>query len=41
MFFLGAGEDGPRLHQADYDFPERLIEIGSTVFMQIARVLVY
>jgi amidohydrolase len=41
MFFLGAGEDCPRLHQADYDFPERLIEIGSTVFMQIAQILVY
>ena len=41
MFFLGAGEDCPRLHQAAYDFPEELIEIGSNIFMQIAQALVY
>lgn len=41
MFFLGAGEDCPRLHQADYDFPEGLIEIGSNIFMQIAKLLLY
>ena len=41
MFGLGAGEDGPGLHQADYDFPEELIHIGSNVFMEIARSLVY
>lgn len=41
MFFLGAGEACLRLHQADYDFPEELIEIGSKVFMQIAQILVY
>ena len=41
MFFLGAGEDCPGLHQADYDFPEELIQIGSNVFMQIAQILVY
>jgi metal-dependent amidase/aminoacylase/carboxypeptidase family protein len=41
MFGLGAGENCPRLHQADYDFPEQLIEIGSSVFMEIARLLVY
>jgi metal-dependent amidase/aminoacylase/carboxypeptidase family protein len=41
MFFLGAGEDCPRLHQADYDFPESLIEIGSNIFMQIAKLLLY
>jgi len=41
MFFLGAGEDCPRLHQANYDFPEKLIEIGSKIFMQIAQILVY
>ena len=41
MFFLGAGDDCPRLHQADYDFPEELIEIGSSIFMQIAQTLVY
>lgn len=41
MFGLGAGEASPRLHQADYDFPEKLIEIGSNVFMQIAQIIVY
>lgn len=41
MFGLGAGEKSPKLHQADYDFPEKLIEIGSTLFMEIARLLVY
>jgi metal-dependent amidase/aminoacylase/carboxypeptidase family protein len=41
MFGLGAGENCPGLHQADYDFPEELIEIGSNVFMEIARSLVY
>jgi amidohydrolase len=41
MFFLGAGEDRPGLHQAGYDFPEELIKIGSNVFMEIARSLVY
>jgi amidohydrolase len=41
MFGLGAGETCPKLHQADYDFPEELIEIGSRVFMEIAKILVY
>lgn len=41
MFGLGAGENCPKLHQADYDFPEELIEIGSSMFMEIARLLVY
>ncbi len=41
MFGLGAGEKSTSLHQADYDFPEKLIEIGSNVFMEIARLLVY
>jgi metal-dependent amidase/aminoacylase/carboxypeptidase family protein len=41
MFGLGAGEKCPKLHQADYDFPEQLIQIGSHVFMEIAKILVY
>jgi hypothetical protein len=41
MFGLGAGENCPGLHHADYDFPEELIELGSNVFMEIARSLVY
>ena len=41
MFWLGAGETSPKLHQADYDFPEELIKIGSCVFMEIAKILLY
>jgi amidohydrolase len=40
MFGLGAGETCPGLHQADYDFPEELIEIGTRIFMEIAKILV-
>jgi amidohydrolase len=36
MIGLGAGENCPGLHQADYDFPEQLIQIGSNLFMEIA-----
>ena len=36
MFGLGAGENCPGLHQADYDFPEELIQIGSKIFLEIA-----
>ena len=31
MFFLGAGENHPGLHNPDYDFPDGLIEIGARV----------
>ena len=41
MFGLGAGETCPGLHQADYDFQEELIGIGSRIFMEIAKILVY
>jgi amidohydrolase len=37
MFFLGAGEDHPRLHNPDYDFPDELIAIGAGVFMRAIR----
>ncbi len=37
MFFLGAGEDHPQLHNPDYDFPDELIAIGSRVFMRAIR----
>ncbi|MDQ0563994.1 amidohydrolase [Rhizobium mesoamericanum] len=37
MFFLGAGEDHPRLHNPDYDFPDALIAIGARVFMRVIR----
>jgi metal-dependent amidase/aminoacylase/carboxypeptidase family protein len=39
MFFLGAGEQHPALHNPDYDFPDDLIPIGSKVFMRTARNL--
>ena len=39
MFFLGAGERYPSLHNPDYDFPDDLIPIGSRIFMRTARDL--
>lgn len=37
MFFLGAGETYPSLHNPDYDFPDDLIGIGARVFMRALR----
>jgi amidohydrolase len=39
MFFLGAGEHHPALHNPDYDFPDDLIGIGARVFMRTLRDL--
>ncbi len=39
MFFLGAGERHPALHNPDYDFPDDLIAIGARIFMRTARNL--
>jgi amidohydrolase len=39
MFFLGAGEDSPMLHNPDYDFPDRLIEPGVRIFNRVLRAL--
>lgn len=39
MFFLGAGEHHPALHNPDYDFPDDLIPIGARIFMRTARNL--
>ena len=39
MFFLGAGERHPGLHEPNYDFPDELIEIGARVFMRTIRNL--
>lgn len=39
MFFLGAGESHPSLHNPDYDFPDELIGIGARVFMRTLRDL--
>jgi|TARA_B110000495_G_scaffold30555_1_gene23368 amidohydrolase len=35
MFGLGAGLDTPALHNADYDFPDEIIETGITMFKSI------
>ena len=35
MFGLGAGEDTPALHNADYDFPDVLLETGISIFKSI------
>ncbi len=37
MFFLGAGERHPQLHNPDYDFPDALMEVGARVFMRVVR----
>ncbi len=37
MFFLGAGENMPNLHNPNYDFPDDLIPIGAKIFMRVAR----
>ncbi len=39
VFFLGAGEHTPALHNPDYDFPDDLIPLGSRIFMRTARNL--
>jgi amidohydrolase len=39
MFFLGAGERHPSLHNPDYDFPDDLIPIGTRVFARVAANL--
>jgi amidohydrolase len=35
MFGLGAGEDSPALHHADYDFPDDIIPTGLSMFTSI------
>nr|WP_247748020.1 amidohydrolase [Ruegeria sp. R13_0] len=37
MFWLGAGQDHPQLHNPDYDFPDELIPIGTGVFLAAIR----
>ncbi len=40
MFWLGAGQHHPQLHNPDYDFPDALIPIGTGIFLSaIRRVL--
>lgn len=37
MFFHGAGEGHPGLHNPDYDYPDALIGTGARIFMQTIR----
>ena len=37
MFTIGAGENSPQLHNADYDFPDELIPIASSIFIEVIR----
>ncbi len=39
MFWLGAGQEHPQLHNPDYDFPDALIPIGVEVFDRALRQL--
>jgi metal-dependent amidase/aminoacylase/carboxypeptidase family protein len=39
MFFLGAGEDHPSLHNPDYDYPDELIGVGARMFVRALREL--
>jgi amidohydrolase len=39
LFVLGSGEDHPRLHNPDFDFPDALIAPGAALFAHIAREL--
>lgn len=37
MFWLGAGDSHPQLHNPDYDFPDALIPVGAIVFETALR----
>jgi amidohydrolase len=39
MFGIGSGENCPALHTVDYDFPDELIDIGSSIFYQLCKIL--
>jgi amidohydrolase len=39
MFGIGSGENQPPLHNAAFDFPDELIEIGSSMFFKISQQL--
>ncbi len=38
MFWLGAGENHPQLHNPDYDFPDQLIPIGTGIFLEAINI---
>jgi amidohydrolase len=37
MVFLGAGEDHPRLHNPDYDFPDEILPTAARILLSAAR----
>jgi len=39
MFWLGAGEDMPQLHNPDYDFPDATLPIGIAVFKGAIEII--
>lgn len=39
MFWLGAGEDQPQLHNPDYDFPDAAIPVGAGLFRAVVSEL--
>jgi amidohydrolase len=41
MFGLGSGVNSPSLHNPDYDFPDEIIETGSTLFYQITKEILH
>ena len=41
MFGLGSGVNSPSLHNPDYDFPDEIIETGTTLFYQITKEILH
>lgn len=41
LFGIGSGEDQPRLHNPDYDFPDDIIETGIDIFYRIYEEYLY
>jgi amidohydrolase len=39
FFGLGAGEDHPQLHSADYDFPDQIIPRGIEMYIEILKAI--
>ncbi|GJM36303.1 MAG: peptidase M20 [Saprospiraceae bacterium] len=37
MFGIGSGEDCPPLHHEDYDFPDKILEVGINMFKEIIQ----
>lgn len=41
MFGIGAGLNCPALHNPDYDFPDELLEVGASMFLELSRQYCY